>query len=319
MDLTERIKRRAISVGFDVVGVTNASPLDAECGAVLRAWLEAGYAGQMEYMKRNVEKRLEPGKLLEGARSVVVVGLNYKAEKIGRPEGGGKYWGRVASYAWYEDYHDFIRERLRELAGWLRGELKEDFRCRICVDSAPVAERALAVRAGVGFWGRNHMVIHPEIGCQLLLGELIVDFELVPDRPIEGGCSECRRCIESCPTGALREDGWFDARRCINYLTIEYRGDIGAEAGRWIGDRVFGCEQCLAVCPYQRSAPVRRDRQWRLYPERAWLDLEQLLKLDAGQFAARFCDSPIRRVGLEGLQRNARVCLENLRGDRGSG
>lgn len=312
MSLSQDIKLKAIELGFDLVGVTDASPIDAGQAEILTNWLKSGFAGQMDYMRKNLQKRFEPTKLLEHARSIIVVGLNYtppserlKARDLIEPA------GRVAHYAQYEDYHFFMRERLRRLVACISSLVGGSFNFKICVDSAPVAERALAVRAGLGFIGKNHMLINPQLGCEIFLGEIITDLELQPDEPITAGCADCSQCIEACPTGALRRDGQFDAGRCINYLTIEHKGSIPDELAEKVGDRLFGCDECVLACPYQKDAPLCRNKEFRLYPDRVQIDLHEILGLTAESFEAKFADSPIKRVGLDGLKRNAAICLAN--------
>lgn len=324
MSLSQEIKHKTIELGFDLVGVTDAAPVDARQAETFRIWLKSGFAGGMEYMHRNLQKRLGPARLMEGAQSVIVVGLNYTPPKF-RGQGNretaeeGRQTslehqesGRVSNYALYEDYHPFVKERLSELIGRLDSLADIEFTFRICVDSAPLAERALAVRAGLGFIGRNHMLINPRLGCQIFLGEIVTNLKLEPDEPIKADCSDCRHCIDACPTGALRSDGQFDAGRCINYLTIEHKDRIPPELAVKTSDRLFGCDECVLACPYQENAPACANRQFKFDGRRAKLNLNEILDLNAESFETRFGDSPIKRVGLERLQRNARICLSNL-------
>jgi len=343
MSLSQDIKHKAIELGFDLLGVTDAAPIDAEQAKAFARWLESGFAGDMDYMHRNLQKRLSPAKLLQGAQSVIVVGLNYapaqfhsgddrettdprvRGDRLAPAEAGGREMstedrvssiehresGRVANYALYEDYHQFVKERLRDLVAFVDLLVDAEFKFKICVDSVPLAERALAVRAGLGFIGKNHMLINPELGCQIFLGEIITSLKLRTDEPIAADCSDCCKCIDACPTGALRPDGQFDAGRCINYLTIEHKGPIQPKLAEKIGDRLFGCDECVLVCPYQNDAPACANEQFRFHGDRANLDLREILNLDGESFDARFADSAIKRIGLEGLQRNARICLAN--------
>ncbi len=312
MSLSQDIKHKTIELGFDLAGITDASPIDTEQAEIFADWLKSGFAGDMDYMHRNFEKRLDPGKLLENAQSIIVVALNYtppanKQQKPAQPT------GRVAGYAQFEDYHPFIKERLGRLIEFMRSHVDSVSNFKICVDSAPVAERALAVRAGLGFIGRNHMLINPKLGCQTFLAEIITDLKLEPDEPIDGDCGDCTRCIDACPTGALRDDGRFDAGKCINYLTIEHKGPIQPKLAGKTGDRVFGCDECTLICPYQMNARAFRNLQFRFYEDRARLDLHEILELTPEAFGAKFAGSPIERAGLEGLKRNAEICLENLK------
>jgi epoxyqueuosine reductase len=315
MCIEQEIKDRALALGFDAVGITDASPIDRRGIEHLKAWLESGRAGQMAYLHRHFEKRTDPVALLEGARSVIVVALNYKPreEEAAPPVPDGPY-GVVAEYARYEDYHDFMRSRLHELAQTIRSMTDDGQRFKVCVDSVPLAERALAVRAGLGFIGQNHMLIHPKLGPQVFLGEVVTTAALRPDAPVPGICISCGRCVRTCPTGALQTDGHFDARKCISYLTIEHAGEIEGELAEKMGNRVFGCDQCVAVCPHRHGAPARANSQLRFRKDRAHLELRTILEMTAEQFAVEFEDSPIRRVGLAGLKRNARICTNNLQG-----
>jgi len=312
MSLEQEIKDRALKLGFDAVGITDASPIAETDIERLRTWLQAGRAGQMGYLHRNFDKRIHPAALLESARSVIVVALNYKPAEDEAPassEHGPS--GTVAMYARYEDYHDFMRPRLHELADFIRSKTDDAQRFKACVDSVPLAERALAMRAGLGFIGKNHMLIHPTLGPQIFLGELVTTVELCPDDPTIGTCVGCDRCIRACPTGALGIDGEFDANQCISYLTIEHKGAIAPELAEKMGDRVFGCDACVVVCPYRHAAVACANRQIRFYPERARLDLSHIHEMTPESFAAEFEHSPLTRPGLATLQRNARFCIAN--------
>lgn len=325
MGAEQEIKDKALELGFDAVGITDVSPLDRGSIAHFEAWLRFGYAGRMEYMHRNFDKRIDPARLRKGARSVIVVALNYKPQAT--QDGSGT--GRVATYAQYEDYHPFIKALLRELAGFICMKTGRPVRYKVCVDSTPLAEKALAVRAGLGFVGKNHLLIHPRLGPQVLLGELLTALDLRADEPSEAVCGECDRCMKACPTGALRPDGFLDARRCISYLTqygsqdeprqerndgmMEYWNDGGktAQHSNRTQGWLFGCDECLLACPFSRSAPACTNQRFRHYPNRASLSPQELLDLTADAFETRFHDSPIKRPGLEMLKHNARICLEN--------
>jgi epoxyqueuosine reductase len=184
------------------------------------------------------------------------------------------------------------------------------------VDSSTLAERSLAVKAGLGFIGKNQMLINPELGCQIFIGEIITDLKLQPDKPVDKNCSTCSLCIETCPTEALRNDGQFDASRCINYLTIEYKGQIPPELAEKFNNRLFGCEECILVCPYHQKAPACKNNQFKYYPDRAELNLQEILVLSEKSFDKKFFDSPIKRTGLERLQLNAQICLKNKKNRR---
>ncbi len=311
MHITQLIKRKAIALGFDAVGVTSAEAISAQDRERLSAWLGAGYAGQMTYMARHFDKRVHPAKLLEGARSVVVVGLNYTSPTANSPKPGQ---GKVAAYARYDDYHPFMKRRLYALAEYMVAEASRGGRFKVCVDSAPVAERALAVRAGLGFIGRNHMLIRPGMGCRVLLGEILTTLELAPDKPGIGNCGGCAKCIDVCPTGALGADGSFDSRRCINYLTIEHKGEIEPQLAVQMQNSLFGCERCISVCPYQQGVSTCDNNEFRYHPERESLDCRAIQNLSEAAFREMFADSPILRPGLDSLKRNAQICLRNMQG-----
>jgi len=313
MSISQDIKHKTIELGFDLFGVADASPIDAGQAEIFARWLESGFAGQMAYMYRNLQKRLDPARLLENAQSVIVVGLNYTPPKLRqKPPDAAASMGKVAGYAQYEDYHQFIKERLYELHDFIKSLAGAGVKSKICVDSVPLAERALAVRAGLGFIGKNHMLINPALGCRIFLGEIVTDLKLLADEPIAGDCAGCCKCLDACPTGALRPDGQFDAGVCINYLTIEYKGRILPELAEKIGDRLFGCDECVAACPYQKNTPACGNKQFKFYRDRARIDLQEVLSMDTESFEAKFADSPVKRVGLDGLRRNARICLANL-------
>ena len=315
MGLVLDIKEKALKLGFDVVGVTDSSAICGEDVERMRRWLQAGCAGGMDYLHRNFEKRMNPTLLVDNARSVICVGLNYHfvEQKQGSEELPGCF-GRVARYAQYEDYHPFMKQLMRELVVFIEFQVGEEFSFKVCVDSVPLAERALAERAGLGFIGKNHMLTNPELGSELFLGEIITDLDLDVDQPVSGGCSGCSKCIEACPTGALFGDGQFDARKCISYLTIEHKGPIEGEAARSIGDRLFGCDRCVMACPYQNKAPECRNSGFGFNPDMGRLDLGEVMSMDAGGFEVKFGDSVIKRMGLERFKRNAAICLENASG-----
>jgi epoxyqueuosine reductase len=326
MSLSQDIKRKALELGFDLIGITDISPIDIKQIELLTEWLKSGCAGQMSYLHSNFEKRTQPAKLLENAQSIICVGLNYKPPKQKpKPPDATTSIGKVANYAQYEDYHPFIKKRLRKLTEFISSAAGRDHKFKICVDSVPLAERALAARAGLGFIGKNRMLINPKLGPQIFLGEIITTLKLPIDEPIScrsesalaneqsiDKCSNCDRCINACPTGALMPDGQFDANMCINYLTIEYKGRIPPDLAEKIADRLFGCDDCVLACPYQKDAPACKNKQFKFYNDRAKLDLGWILNLTQQDFDTEFAHSTIRRIGLDRLKRNARICLDNI-------
>jgi len=308
---TEDIKQKARQLGFDLVCITSAEPLDAQQLRIYQDWVDSGLAAGMHYMTRKISERFNPAALLGAAQSVIVTAINYKPPQASL-DNKNSLTGRVACYAQYEDYHVFIKKLLLKLTDFIASTEGPDIKFKICVDSAPLAERAFAVRAGLGFIGRNHLLINPHLGPQLLLGEIITTLKLEPDKPLEADCGSCKKCIKACPTGAFREDGFFDAGRCISFLTIENEADIPSDLAALSGNHIFGCDECILCCPYRERAPYCKNKDFIFYPERSGLDLNEILKMNEDLFEKSFSDSPLLRVGLQRLQRNARICLENL-------
>ena len=314
MDFSGLIKQEARRLGFDLAGITSAEAIDSEHIEHLTKWLSVGFAGQMGYMGRNFDKRVNPGKLLEGARSVICVGLNYKladSVKLSAQANSSAY-GRIANFALYEDYHRFIKERLGRLVGFIDGLAGQGkFKFKICVDSVPLAERALAQRAGLGFIGRNRMLINPQSGLQILLGEIVTDLELAGDEPMADKCRNCDKCIRACPTHALDGEGRLDARKCVSYLTIEHKGSIDGSLARKIGGRLFGCDECVSACPYDANAPVCANKDFAIFAERQGVKLSEIQGWNEAEFEKWFGNSTLERSGLERLKRNATICRAN--------
>ena len=309
---TEDIKQKALELGFDLVGITSAEPLGYEQTRRYEDWINSGFAAGMSYMRKNIAERFNPASLLAGARSIIVAAINYKPSllKVGPKEGVAA--GCVASCACYEDYHVFIEKLLLELAEFIVSTFDGEMKFKICAGTAPLAEKALAERAGLGFIGKNKLLINPHLGPQILLGEIITTLKLQGDEPLSADCGSCRKCIGACPTGALREDGKLDAGRCISYLTVEHKTDIPCDLAALMGNHIFGCDECILCCPYQQKSPYCKNKDFRFFSERGNLDLNEILKMNEESFARRFCDSPLLRTGLVRLQRNAAICLENL-------
>jgi len=323
MNYPDKIKSRALQLGFDLVGITNASPISQQQVELLSNWITRGYAGQMNYMHRNFKMRIDPGRHLQDAQSVICVALNYHpAKSHPLPASSKGCFGLVADYALYEDYHQFMKKKLRDLALFISTYAGTGFKFKICVDSSPLAERALAARAGLGFIGKNRMLINPTLGPQLFLAEIITNLELQTDEPAPTSrdCSHCNNCLSACPMGALQSEGFLDAARCINYLTIEYKEQIPSELACKIANHLVGCDECVHACPYYQKAPPCRNSNFKFHPDRAHLDLHQLLDMSQADFDTKlvrrpyggFADSPLMRVGLERLKRNARICLNNI-------
>jgi epoxyqueuosine reductase len=320
--LTERVKGLALAVGFDLVGIARAEPgPDTER---LRPWLAHGYAGEMEYLGRRVEERVDPRKVLPAARSIVALGFVYDpGESVGEatPSAGPRF--RLARYAGGDDYHDVLIERVRALEDGLEALAQRPVATRGYVDTGPVLERAAAARAGLGWIGKNTCLIHPSLGSYLFLAAVLTDLALEPDGPEPDHCGSCRACLDACPTDAFPAPYVLDATRCISYTTIEARGATPEPLRSGHGDWGFGCDICQEVCPWntreRRSVPedphglrarIAPRPEWRA-PSLAWV-----LSLDEDAWRAATRRTALRRSKYRGLMRNALIVAGNSR-DRG--
>lgn len=304
------LEERARAAGFDLVGVSPAEPL-SEGGERLRKWQEAGMAADMGYMQRPVELLSNPKKLQKSARSVVSLGVSYYPGEHPAPGGG-----RVARYAWGRDYHEVIKERLFRLREELEEELGVKIKARAFTDAVPLLERSAAQHAGLGFFGRNSCVINGEIGSYFFIADLILDLYLAPDDHGTGTCGQCTRCMDRCPTGAIKAPGVVDARLCISYLTIENRGEIPRELRPLVGDWAFGCDVCQEVCPYNKAKATQS--RWPEFSAEAgagpYLDFTEVLEIRTEEeFERRFAGTPLTRPGRAGLLRNCCVAAGNLK------
>ena len=306
-ELTAALKLRAHELGFALTGVCDAAAPDG--AARLGEWLDRGYAGQMKYLHERREAYAHPRHVLEGVRSLLLLGLPYRTAEAA-PAGDGE--GRVARYAWGEaDYHDVIRDKLHDLADYLR-ELSPTATTRGVVDTAPLLEREFAQRAGLGWRGKNTLLLSREAGSYFFLAVLLTDAELSADEAFEPDhCGTCTACLDACPTQAFPQAGVLDASRCISYLTIELRDHIPAELRPGMRDWVFGCDVCQEVCPWNRFAPVSEIE--RLQPVEAMnpLELTSLFEMDDEGFRQRFRKTPLWRPHRDGLLRNAAIVLGN--------
>jgi epoxyqueuosine reductase len=312
---TVALKRRALDMGFDAVGVAS---LEANAHAdELDQWLAAGYAGNMSYLHRQAEKRKHPARIVPDARVAVVTLTNYfhGSTDPGLAPGVSGPSGKVAQYAWSSDYHTVIGRRLEQLATAVR-EIAPGARTRCYVDAGPAPERELAQRAGLGWIGKNTMLIHPTIGSFTFIGVIFTDAELVPDLPFQADrCGTCRRCLDACPTDAFVESRVLDARRCISYLTIEHAAPFSDDERRMVGDWLFGCDVCQDVCPWNVTfAEPTSDPELAARAEVAAPDLAALLAAEPEEFERRFADTAFERPGATGLRRNAAAVAANRRG-----
>ena len=299
----------AREAGFTRAGVARLEP--SSQGAALRLWLERGDHAEMRWLERNVEVREDPRQRLPGARTALVVALQYHPLE-GQAEVEGDLWPRVARYARGRDYHDVMGKQLKALARRIE-EAFPGASTRPYVDTGPILERELAARAGLGVQGKNTNLLHRQWGSYFLLGELLLTLDLEASEPIADLCGRCRRCLDHCPTGALPEPYRLDSRRCISYWTIEHRGDLPEAAREMLGEWVFGCDICQEVCPWNYKAAAGDHEKLRLPPERRELDLAGLLALGREEYVARFTRSPMKRAKLGGLKRNVAVAMGNRR------
>lgn len=315
-ELKQRLVVFARELGFDSCRVAACStPAHAD---EFDDWLDGGAHGEMEYMARATEKRREPQKILHGAKSIIVLALNYfqgdepewrlaAAETAATTEAGAR--GRIARYAWGDDYHDVIAAKLDKIDIFLR-----DFggRQKCYVDTGPVLERDHAAQAGIGWHGKSTMLIDEKLGTWFFLAEILTTLELPADDPARDRCGTCERCINACPTGAITAPHKLDARRCISYLTIELKSSIPLELRSLIGDRIFGCDDCLDACPWNRFAKVSRESAFAARESTTAYALRDYLRLDEAEFRDRFRNSPIKRIKRRGFLRNVCVALGNI-------
>jgi epoxyqueuosine reductase len=309
--LAAAVRDQAAGLGFARVGIAAAGPPPRQ--EVFRQWIAQGHAGVMEaWLKRHEPLRGDPQLLLPGARSVIMLATDYSAATSGdaaEPVEQGR--GKVSRYAWGDDYHDLLRTRVNMLAAWLQ-ERVPGCATRGVVDSAPLAEREFGWLAGLGWFGKNTMLIHPAAGSFFFLTGLLTDLVLPVDEPIEvDHCGTCTACLDACPTGALPAPRVLDARKCISALTIEDHGPISEDLRPGMGEWVFGCDICQDVCPWNRHAPVTDEPAFQPRHGEATLSLAELLALDEADFRKRFKGSPILRAKRTGLARSAAIALGN--------
>jgi epoxyqueuosine reductase len=297
----------AKAIGFDLCRVTSCkAPPHAN---QFREWLREGAHGEMNYMQRGEEKRCDPQKVLSAARSIVIVAINYfhrNAPHSSAPTGNT---GRIARYAWGDDYHDVVAAKLERLDEFL---LSFGGQQKCYADTGPVLERDHAGEAGIGWHGKSTMLIHERLGTWFFLAEIFTTLELPADAPVPDRCGTCNRCVTSCPTGAITAAHRLDARRCISYLTIELRTAIPVELRPLLGDRIFGCDDCLDACPWNRFAQESRESAFCARRSTTGMSLREYLDLTDTEFRALFSKSPIKRIKRRGFLRNVCVALGNV-------
>ena len=296
MTFSEEIKQHAYLLGFEACGICRADESGEK--AHYGRWLSENCHAGMDYLERNIEKRLDPRLLVHGAKSIVSVALNYyPREKL------PAHVPQFAYYAYGEDYHDVVRGKLKQLFNFIK-LCFPDASGRYFSDSAPVLERFWAARAGLGFVGKNTLLIIPKKGSYFFLGELIIDMELDYDSPLSQNCGKCRRCIDACPTGAIEKPCWLNAGKCISYQTIENRGEIPPEIVPLLSNNVYGCDICQKVCPWNRFSKPHQTPEFNPSDEFLSLDWEKLQAMDEETYRQVFRKSAVKRTKFSGLKRN---------------
>ncbi len=298
-EISQWIKTRAVELGFAACGISEANYLEPEAKS-LKYWLSQGFHGEMGYMARNSDKRLDPRLLMPGARSVISLLMNYYPGEA-LPETDNY---KIAKYAYGKDHHLVIRGRLNQLIKEIKHRAGE-CQASVFIDSGPVVDKAWAARAGLGWRGKNSLLIHPEIGSFVFIGDIITDLELEYDQPeVKDLCGNCTRCIEACPTGAIIAPRLIDARKCIAYLTIEYKGELPESEKEKFNDWIFGCDICQDVCPWNRYAKPNTESSFQPDPQLKEMNKEKWEHLTEDQFNALFRNSAVKRTKYCGLMRN---------------
>ncbi len=304
-ELKTQLVSFARQIGFDSCRI--AACTAPTYATEFREWLRDGAHGEMHYMQRGEEKRCDPDRVLPGARSIIVLAMNYlQGEQAQESKAGAT--GKIARYAWGDDYHEVVESKLDKIDQFLRGFGGQQ---KCYVDTGPILERDHAAQAGIGWHGKNTMLIDERLGTWFFLAEILTTLELLPDQPVADRCGTCERCIKACPTGAITAPHRLDARRCISYLTIELKGSIPLELRPLIGDRIFGCDDCLDACPWNRFAQVSHETAFAARHSTTGMSLREYLKLTDAEFRALFKNSPIKRIKRRGFLRNVCVALGN--------
>ena len=306
--LKSAIRERALTLGFDAIGFALAA-LDAKAGRGLDAFLAQGCHGDMDWLPQKAARRREPKALWAEARSVIVLGMNYGPDDDPLAVLAQKDRGAISVYAQGRDYHGLVKGRLKQLGGWLQSRYGGDL--KVFVDTAPVMEKPLAAAAGIGWQGKHSNLVSRDFGSWLFLGEIFTTIDIAPDVPHQDACGGCRRCLDICPTDAFPAPYRLDARRCISYLTIEHKGHIAPEFRAPMGNRIYGCDDCLAVCPWNKFAQTTAETA---FEPRAGLTaprLSELAGLDDAGFRKLFSGSPVKRLGRDRFVRNVLIALGN--------
>jgi len=303
--LTEKIREKAVELGFQKIGIVRAGPLEHE-GERLREWLARDFHGEMAWMEREPEKRIDPRLIFAEARSMIVVAMNYFT-----PHEHGESVGKISRYAWGDDYHDILKEKLRDLLAWVEAELPEA-KGKVCVDTAPVMEKSWAVRAGLGWIGKHSNLITTDHGSWVFIGEILLNLELDFDTEIvRDHCGSCTACLDACPTNAIVEPYVVDSRACISYATIELRDEmLPANITENLNGWLYGCDICQDVCPWNRFEKPSNEPRFEPREGETLIDTERIVNFTPEEYSARFRKSAMKRTKLSGLKRNAKALKE---------
>ncbi|MGM0738015.1 MAG: tRNA epoxyqueuosine(34) reductase QueG [Bacteroidota bacterium] len=310
MERTGRIRREALRLGFDAIGFARARRLE-EQESRLEQWLKEGRHGTMQWMERHFDKRVDPRKLVPGARSVVSVMMSYHQPELARGQLHSEH-PKISKYALGEDYHNVMKDKLFELFAFT-GEVTGGVEGRVFVDTAPVLDKAWAVESGVGWLGKHTNVLNREWGSWFFLGEMILDAEFEYDEPVADHCGSCTRCIDACPTDAIHEPYKVDGSKCISYFAIELRDEIPQEYHEQMGEWIFGCDICQDVCPWNRKARSGSEQRLFARPDAVDRDVDFWEELNLQEYRELFRRSAVKRAKFEGLHRNIRIAGTNLR------
>ncbi len=302
ISLTEKIKQKALDIGFHKIGIVRAAPLFEE-KKHLEQWLAKGFHAEMRWMEREPEKRADPTVLFPPAKSIIVVALNYYTPHE-HEESDEK--GKVSRYAWGDDYHDVLKEKLRELLAFIKEE-NEEAEAKICVDTAPIMDKAWAVRAGLGWLGKHSNVITKEFGSWVFIGEILLNLELgYEEKLIEDHCGTCTKCLDACPTDAIVAPYIVDSNRCISYATIELRdAEIPENISENLNGWLYGCDICQDVCPWNRFEKPTEETRFEPRPDNVSPDLDKIIEMEHEEYIEKFRRSAMKRTKLGGLKRNA--------------
>jgi epoxyqueuosine reductase len=306
MNLTEQIKRKALELGFSKVGIARADVLNGE-GARLAEWLNRGFHASMQWMGKNVEKRIDPSLIVPGAQSVISVAINYYTPQEHSEDPDTV---KISRYAWGDDYHIHVTKRIQLLFECIL-QLAPESNGRYYVDTGPVMDKAWAARAGIGWQGKHTNIITKEFGSWVFLGEIITTLQLDADKPMEDFCGSCTACIDACPTDAIREPYVVDSNACISYLTIEHRGEIAESFGKKFDHWVYGCDICQDVCPWNRFQQPTAQTEYLPRDHNIAPLVEDLRKITQDEFSEKYKNSPIKRTKREGIARNAEIVFRN--------